>query len=56
LNQGIALAVEAADNGTRDLLEEMLRSEEEHLDWLESQLELVRQVGEENYLAQQIHK
>ncbi len=56
LNQAIALAVEAADNGTRDMLEEMLRSEEEHLDWLEAQLELVRQVGEENYLAQQIHK
>jgi bacterioferritin len=56
LNQAIALSVEAADNGTRDMLEEMLRSEEEHLDWLEAQLELVRQVGEENYLAQQIHK
>jgi bacterioferritin len=34
----------------------MLTSEESHVDWLESQLELIKQVGEQNYLAQQIHK
>jgi len=56
LNKAIALAVEVADNGTRDLLEEILESEEEHIHWLEAQLELVKQVGEQNYLAQQIHK
>ena len=56
INQTIALAVELGDNGTRELLEEMLTSEEEHLGWLEAQLELVKQVGEENYLAQQIRK
>jgi bacterioferritin len=56
LNQAIALAVEHGDNGTRELLEELLTSEEDHLDWLETQLELVKQVGEENYLAQQIHE
>jgi bacterioferritin len=55
LNNGIALAVEVADNGTRDLLERILTSEEEHIDWLEAQLELVKQVGEQNYLAQHIH-
>jgi bacterioferritin len=44
------------DNATRELLEDMLKSEEDHVDWLESQLELIRQVGEQNYLAQQIHK
>lgn len=55
LNESIALAVEAGDNGTRELLEEILVSEEEHIDWLEAQLELVKQVGEQNYLAQQIH-
>ncbi|MGD9764505.1 MAG: bacterioferritin [Candidatus Binatia bacterium] len=54
LNKGIALAVEVGDNTTRDLLEEILESEEEHVDWLEAQLELIRQVGEQNYLAQQI--
>ena len=56
LNKAIALAVEHGDNGTRELLEELLTSEEDHLDWLETQLELVEQVGEENYLAQQIHE
>jgi bacterioferritin len=53
-NRGIALCVAEGDNGTRDLLEHHLRGEEEHLDWIESQLELIRQVGLENYLAQQI--
>ena len=56
LNKAIALAVEVGDNGSRELLEGMLTSEEEHLDWIESQLELIRQVGEDNYLAQQIRK
>lgn len=54
LNQGIALAVERGDNGTRELLERILVSEEEHADWVEAQLELIRQVGEAHYLAQQI--
>jgi bacterioferritin len=56
LNQAIALATEVGDNGTRELLEEILTSEEEHVDWLEAQFELIKQVGEQNYLAQQIHK
>ena len=55
-NKAIALAVDVADNTTRELLEDMLTSEEEHVDWLEAQLELIKQVGEQNYLAQQIHK
>ena len=55
LNKGIALAVEVGDNGSRDLLEKILVSEEEHADWLEAQLELIKQVGEANYLAQQIY-
>ena len=56
LNRAIALAVEVGDNGTRDLLEDILESEEEHLNWLEAQLELIKDVGVENYLAQQMHK
>ena len=56
LNKTIALAVEVGDNTTRELLEDILKSEEEHVDWLEAQLELIKQVGEQNYLAQQIHK
>ncbi len=55
LNRGVALAVEQGDNGSRELLEAILVSEEEHIDWLETQLETIRQVGAENYLAQQIH-
>ena len=54
LNAGIAAAVAVGDNGTRELLEEILTDEEEHADWLETQLNLVEQVGEAHYLAQQI--
>ncbi|MCX8072639.1 MAG: bacterioferritin [Candidatus Binatia bacterium] len=54
LNRAIALAVEVGDNGTRELLESILTSEEDHIEWLEAQLTLLRQVGEQNYLAQQI--
>jgi bacterioferritin len=56
LNRGIARCVEKSDNGTRDLLAEILKGEEGHADWLESQLELIRQVGEAQYLAQQIRE
>jgi bacterioferritin len=55
LNKGIALCVEVGDNGSRDLLESILTSEEAHLDWLETQLSLVASLGEANYLAQQLH-
>ncbi|MFN7144732.1 MAG: bacterioferritin [Myxococcota bacterium] len=56
LNKGIQLAVAAGDNATRALLEEILVSEEEHIDWLETQLETIRQVGLQGYLAQQIRE
>ena len=55
LNKSIALAVDVGDNTTRELLEDILKAEEEHVDWLEAQLELIKQVGEQNYLAEQIH-
>ncbi|MCU1390915.1 MAG: bacterioferritin, partial [Ilumatobacteraceae bacterium] len=55
LNRGIALCVTHADNGTRELLDKILRGEESHLDWVETQLELISQLGEAHYLAQQIH-
>ena len=55
LNRGIALCVEKADNGSRELLDDILHGEEEHADWLESQLNLVTQVGDAHYLSQQIH-
>ena len=56
INKTIELAVAVHDNGSRELLEEILTDEEEHVDWLEAQHELIRQVGIENYLAQQIHE
>ncbi len=54
LNDGIELARSLGDNGTRELLEDILESEEEHANWLEAQLTLLVQVGEGNYLAQQM--
>ena len=54
LNRGVELARSLADNGSRELLEKILVSEEEHADWLEAQLTLIEQTGEANYLAQQI--
>jgi len=55
LNTGIATCVARGDNGTRELLENILEGEEGHADWLETQLELISQVGESLYLAEQIH-
>jgi bacterioferritin len=55
LNRGIALAVERGDNGTRELLAEILVGEEEHADWLETQLEAISQIGAERYLGHQLH-
>ena len=54
-NRGVALAREKGDNGTRELLERQLRGEEESVDWLESQLYLVEQLGAPAYLAEQLH-
>ncbi len=54
LNRGIALCVDVGDNGSREVAETILAGEEEHADWLEAQLELIRQVGDANYLASQI--
>ncbi|HET6613348.1 MAG TPA: bacterioferritin [Kofleriaceae bacterium] len=54
LNEGIELCRGVGDHGSFDLLTKILVSEEDHADWLESQLSLIAQVGEQNYLAQQI--
>ena len=54
LNRGIEVSRAQGDNGTRALLEEILADEEEHVDWLEAQLGVIREVGVENYLAQQL--
>ena len=43
------------DEGSRLLLEHILHDEEEHADWLETQLELIKQIGEGLYLNTQVH-
>jgi bacterioferritin len=53
-NADIALAVEVGDNGTREMLEGFLKDEEEHVDWLEAQLDQIAQMGIQNYLVEQI--
>jgi len=47
--------VAAGDNGARALLEGILTSEEEHADWLETQIEVIAQIGAPAYLAEQLH-
>ena len=56
LNGGIELARSLGDNGSRELLEDILKGEEDHANWIEAQLNLIAQMGEANYLAQQIKK
>ncbi len=55
LNKAVALCRENGDNGTRELLEEILTGEEDSADWLESQLHIVDEIGKDLYLAEQIH-
>jgi bacterioferritin len=53
--RGIVLAERLEDHGTRELLVGLLRDEEQHADWLETQLSLLEAIGEANYLSQQLH-
>jgi bacterioferritin len=53
-NEGIRLAVELGDNGTRALLESILTDEEDHIDWLEAQLDQIAQMGIQDYLGEQV--
>ena len=54
LRAGIAYCEAHKDYGTRDLFDAILVSEEEHVDWLETQLGLIEKVGVENYQQSQI--
>jgi len=56
LNSAIALCTKEGDHGSREFLEHVLASEEHHVDWLETQLSLLKQLGEVGYLAEQMHK
>ncbi len=55
-NNGIKKARERGDNASADLLEKLLKDEEEHVDWLESQLHMIKELGYENYLSQQMEE
>jgi bacterioferritin len=55
LNDGIRLCRDRGDVASEALLTGILVSEEEHIDWLETQLQLIASLGEQAYLAEQIH-
>ena len=54
LNRGIAVCRDKGDNGTRELLERILKGEEAAVDWLESELHIIGEIGKERYLAEKI--
>lgn len=54
LNRAIGVCRDKGDNGTREVLEGILRGEEQSADWLESQLHAIKQIGKERYLAEQL--
>lgn len=56
LNEGIVHCAKVTDFTTRHMLEDMAKDVDGHIDWIETQLETIKQVGVENYLAEQIKK
>ena len=54
-NESIRLAVEVGDNGTRELLQSILKDEEDHIDWIEAQIDQIKHAGVQNYLVEQIY-
>ncbi|HEV8722808.1 MAG TPA: bacterioferritin [Candidatus Binatia bacterium] len=56
LKPGIKTCFDASDDASRELLEHLSVDEERHIDWIETQLHQIEEVGLQNYLAQQIHK
>ncbi len=53
-NEGIKLCTDVKDNASRELMERMVVESEQSIDWAEAQLDLMKMVGTENYLAQQM--
>jgi len=53
-NDSIKLAVKLEDNGTREMLESILKDEEDHIDWSEAQIDQLQQMGIQVYLSEQI--
>lgn len=56
LNDGIVHCTKVMDFTTRHMLEDMAKDVDGHIDWIETQMETIKQVGLENYLAEQIKK
>ncbi|HKN85687.1 MAG TPA: bacterioferritin [Nitrospiraceae bacterium] len=56
LSEGVAHCAKVGDYTTRHMLEDMAEDVDEHIDWIETQMEIVKQVGLENYLSEQIKK
>jgi bacterioferritin len=56
LKKGIGLCYEKLDHVSRELLEKILHDEERHVDWIETQLGMIKDLGLQTYLAQQIHQ
>lgn len=53
-NDSIKLAVDLEDSGTREMLESILKDEEDHIDWIEAQFDQIKQMGLQVYLSEQI--
>ena len=53
-NTAVKIATEELDNGSRDLLVQLLKDEEDHVDWLEAQLHMISELGYERYLTMQM--
>ena len=53
-NKAVKLCAEEADNGTREMLEGILKDEEAHIDWIEAQLDQIEQMDLKNYLVEQL--
>jgi bacterioferritin len=53
-NDGVELCRSLGDNGSRELLERILIDSENHQNWLETQLDVIKKIGAENYLSQQL--
>lgn len=53
-NDGIRVAVAEGDNGSRELMESILKDEDAHIDWLEAQLDQISQMGIQVYLGEQL--
>ena len=53
-NDGIKLAYELGDNGSRELMDSILTDEEEHVDWIEAQIDQEKLMGIQSYLVEQV--